>query len=264
MNKLVRRVATIPLGLCVIISFASNAQSINIAIASTLDETGFGSTFIDAFATTNSCQINLIGASSLRAINLLTQNDVDAAITHAPTLQQELLATDNNFKVVTFMQSKFVLVGPADDPANVKNLELADAFSTIANKQHTFFSRADGSGTHEAETKIWQSVLGDVPQQSDWYLHVGTQMALALQITDQLNGYTLSEYATFMFLKSRGLTLKIISDNQETYPNIYSLLLSKNPSSCVDDFAKWIISDPAQQVIHNFSINNTFPFVTAL
>ena len=54
------------------------------------------------------------------------------------------------------MHNDFVLVGPADDPADVKgSATAADAMAKIAASESTFVSRADESGTNTKELELW-------------------------------------------------------------------------------------------------------------
>ena len=66
------------------------------------------------------------------------------------------------------MYNYFVIVGPANDPAGIKNCETAaDAFAKIRESDSKFISRGDESGTHKAELKIWGEKAPDA-QKDKW------------------------------------------------------------------------------------------------
>ena len=55
------------------------------------------------------------------------------------------------------MHNDFVLVGPADDPADIAAAATAaDAMALIAESGATFVSRADESGTNTKELELWE------------------------------------------------------------------------------------------------------------
>jgi tungstate transport system substrate-binding protein len=57
---------------------------------------------------------------------------------------------------------QFSIVGPADDPANIRRPATApQAFKSIAEAEALFLSRPDNSGTHKKEMRIWKKAGQD-------------------------------------------------------------------------------------------------------
>ena len=84
------------------------------------------------------------------------------------------------------MYNDFVIVGPAADLAKVKaSKDIKSAFTAIFDNKANFASRADDSGTHKTEMRLWQiSNIDPRPDSGLWYLETGTGMGppLILQL----------------------------------------------------------------------------------
>jgi tungstate transport system substrate-binding protein len=73
------------------------------------------------------------------------------------------------------MYNYFVIIGPENDPAGIKNASNAtNAFTRIAAKQSPFVSRGDNSGTHIMELSIWKAA--NIIPVGTWYQSVGKGM----------------------------------------------------------------------------------------
>ncbi|MFP3442403.1 hypothetical protein R0K18_32190, partial [Pantoea sp. SIMBA_133] len=73
------------------------------------------------------------------------------------------------------MYNDFVLIGPADDPANISEAKTAaEALSAIAEAEAPFASRGDDSGTNRAELRLWESA--GVEPGGSWYRELGSGM----------------------------------------------------------------------------------------
>ena len=94
------------------------------------------------------------------------------------------------------MKNWFVIVGPKEDFAEIKDLNASVAFNTIARVKTSFISRGDNSGTHKRELQLWKDAGFDSPPQNEsWYLSTGQGMAATLTIASELKGYALTEEA---------------------------------------------------------------------
>ena len=81
------------------------------------------------------------------------------------------------------MHNDFVVVGPADDPAQVKGADsAAEAFAGIAKAQAPFASRADESGTNAKELSLWEAA--GIEPEGSWYIETGQGMGETLTIAE--------------------------------------------------------------------------------
>ena len=87
------------------------------------------------------------------------------------------------------MYDDYVLVGPKSDPAGIKGItDVAMALTAIKDKQATFISRGDRSGTHFAELAFWNKDIGiDIQKDNGaWYKSISQGMASALNMANEL------------------------------------------------------------------------------
>src|SRR6266571_5341838 len=86
-------------------------------------------------------------APSGQILQAAARGDLDVVITHAPSLEARILAGHALLRC-PFVSSRFALVGPAADPADVARAQHAvEAFTRIARARARFVSRGDSSGT---------------------------------------------------------------------------------------------------------------------
>ena len=106
-----------------------------------------------------------------------------------------------------------MLCGPSADPAGVANAADAKAaFAAIADGKYTFISRGDGSGTHTKELSLWPEELGitedaaSFADYTDWYVSANAGMGASLVMAEEMQGYILTDKATFLtFVKNNGV-----------------------------------------------------------
>jgi tungstate transport system substrate-binding protein len=80
---------------------------------------------------------------------------------HAKFAELKFLVEEHGVKRYPVMYNDFVLIGPKREPAGIKGIDdVAEALRTIRDKQATFISRGDNSGTHLAELALWTKDVG--------------------------------------------------------------------------------------------------------
>ena len=154
------------------------------------------------------------------------------------------------------MYNDFVLIGPADDPANIANTsQLKDALASIASSQSSFASRGDDSGTHKKERSLWQSAgIDPSPASGTWYLETGTGMGSTLNLAVEKQAYVLSDRATWISFANKQ-NHQILFAGDPTLFNQYGVVpIAKSacPSSREDlalTLADWLLSPRGQEAI---------------
>jgi tungstate transport system substrate-binding protein len=155
-----------------------------------------------------------------------------------------------------------VIVGPKNDPAGVKSIKsVASAFSAIASKGATFISRGDDSGTNKKELALWKEARVN-PAGKNWYINAGQGMGEVLTIASEKQGYTLTDRATFMFMKD-SLNLEILSEGDRLLINPYSVIVvnpKKFPklklnTDAAGDFVWFITGKEGQKLIGEYRKN---------
>jgi tungstate transport system substrate-binding protein len=138
------------------------------------------------------------------------------------------------------MFNDFVLVGPEDDKARVRDANnLIDAMRRIANSQERFISRGDQSGTHEREQQLW--ARAGVTPAADRVIVAGAAMGSTLRVASESGAYTITDRATFDQLAA-SLKLKILFEGGALLLNTYAVLFDPDGPRATEaaSFAGWL------------------------
>ena len=124
------------------------------------------------------------------------------------------------------MENEFILVGPDDDPAAISGLtDVAAAMARIAAAGEVFLSRADDSGTHMAELRLWRDTgFAPVSGADRWYLETGLGQGANLNMAAARGAYTLIDRATWLTSGNRA-GLAVLVEGDPRLINPYGLVL---------------------------------------
>jgi tungstate transport system substrate-binding protein len=191
--------------------------------------------------------VKVVAVGSGEALKLGETGDADVLLVHSPAAEKTFMDKGFGVERKAVMYNDFIVVGPAADPAKIKGMtDAAGAFAAIAKAQATFFSRGDDSGTNAKEKTLWKAA--NIAPTGAWYQTTGQGMGETLTITDQKNGYTLADRATYLSKKA-SLKLEILVQGDKALFNQYHVITvkaAKNVQGGVD-FMNWITSDPVQK-----------------
>ena len=203
--------------------------------------------------------VQFLAVGSGEALRIASQGDVDLVLVHAPPLEQRYIELGVIADGRIFAYNYFVLVGPADDPAGARGLDVKDAFRAIFKAgrggKAVFVSRGDNSGTHVRELEIWGKVGLD-PHGEPWYIETGSGMSQTLMVAAERGAYTLSDIGTYLRFSGRLKGLDIISDKGEELLNIYSAYIvpgSKN-AEVAEEFIEFLVSERGQALIGSYGV----------
>ena len=186
-------------------------KTIRLSTTTSVNDSGLLGYLLPKFEEKYGYKVEVASAGTGKAIEAAQMGNADLILVHAKAKEEEFIDAGFARTVwhyasprLTFMYNFFVLIGPASDPAGVKNAaNVLDAFKAIADTQSTFVSRGDGSGTHTKELSLWPAELGITEEATSfqnypWYVSSNAGMGAVLTMTEQQNAYTLSDKATFL------------------------------------------------------------------
>ncbi|HQP08053.1 MAG TPA: substrate-binding domain-containing protein, partial [Anaerolineaceae bacterium] len=125
--------------------------------------------------------VKMIAVGTGEALKMGEEGNADVLMVHAPASEVTFMENGFGKQRELMMHNDFVLVGPKDDPAGIKTAASAvEAFTKIAEAKAPFASRADDSGTHKMELKLWEKAA--ITPDAAWYLETGQGMADTLKI----------------------------------------------------------------------------------
>lgn len=239
---------------------AGQPQSLVLASTTSTQDSGLFDVLMPAFEKANpGYKVKVIAVGTGEALKLGEQKDADVLLVHAKSDEEEFVADGFGKARKDVMYNDFLIVGPADDPAGIKGSNDITATLKAIDKagqgaKAVFVSRADDSGTHKKELKLWKAA-GFEPK-GDWYAKTGQGMGETLRVASEKKGYTLTDRATYLSMKDT-LELEIALEKQPPLLNQYGVIVvtgAKNEAGA-QAFSTWVTGAEGQKVIGGFGVD---------
>ena len=186
---------------------------ISISTTTSVNDTGLLGYLEDVFEEATGWDIQVSSAGTGAAISAAEAGNADMLLVHSASQEKAFIDggyarevagltgenTDSDYpERISFMYNYFVLIGPDEDPAGVKNAAgIIEAMEAIAAGGYNFVSRGDASGTHTAEVNLWKATdvkmvtiditggkTSEAPEGS-WYISAGQGMGACLTMANE-------------------------------------------------------------------------------
>jgi tungstate transport system substrate-binding protein len=240
------------------------AQDKSIIVASTTstEDSGLFKYLLPLYKQKTGVTIKVIAQGTGQALDTGRRGDADVVFVHARSAELKFLSEGQGVKRYPVMYNDFVLIGPKSDPAGVKGLkDVVKAFQIIKDRQASFISRGDRSGTNIAELQLWKDSGIDIEKdKGPWYKAIGQGMGAALNTAGAGNAYVLSDRGTWINFKNKGDLLILVEGDKRMF-NQYGVMLV-NPEmhpnvkrELGQQFIDYLISPEGQKDIANYKIN---------
>ena len=203
---------------------AAGDESVLLATTTSVRDSGLLSALLPTFSERTGIRVRVVAMGTGAALRLGAEGNADLLLTHAPQAEEELVASGAAASRTPFMENHFVLGGPPEDPAGVRQAASPEeAFRRIAAAQAPYASRADDSGTHKREKALLEAAGLDPAGGWPGFTKTGSGMALTLQVAGERRAYVLSDAGTFLaFQEHTGLVA--LSRPVPALRNVYALL----------------------------------------
>jgi tungstate transport system substrate-binding protein len=206
--------------------------------------------------------VKVVAQGTGQALDTGRRGDADVVFVHAKSAEEKFLAEGEGVKRYPVMYNDFIIVGPASDPAKIAKLKQApDALKRIAEAKAPFASRADDSGTHKAELKLWKEAGVDPRGASGtWYLETGSGMGTTLNTAVGKNAYALTDRGTWLAFANKD-NFKVLVEGDDKLFNQYGVILvnpTKHPTVKAKEgqaFIDWLVSSEGQAAIASYKID---------
>ena len=250
------------LSACFLLIQSSHVQSedrtVLLATTTSVDNSGLIAYLRPALEKDTGFTYKVIAVGTGRALRMGQAGDVDLMLVHEKNSEIAFVEAGYGVNRTPFMFNYFVLVGPKNDPAKINEKKsIREAIEAIAVGNVSFVSRGDDSGTHKKELVLWRLV--GIEPDGIWYREAGQGMGKTLQITDELQAYTLTDRGTWLFNQNK-LDLKIVFEGDKDLHNQYSVIavnpdLHQTNHDGAMAFSNWVVSQKGQVMINQYQLN---------
>lgn len=247
-------------GLFLCILAASNpfaAENLRLVTTTSTDSSGLTDYLIAEFMQETGIKVHIVAVGTGRALAIARNGDADVILVHSRPDEIDFVEQGYGIERVSVMYNDFIFVGPKGF-SQIESID--DLLKKIADGKHLFISRGDDSGTHKKELQLWQAA-GMNPQ-GKWYRESGQGMGKTLQISSELDAYTLTDRGTWLAQNAnQPLRLQVVFEGHEQLFNPYSVI-AVNPekfthvnSDAANRFIDWLTSEKGQKLIAGFEVD---------
>ena len=243
---------------------AMAAEEIRLATTTSTENSGLLKVVLPLFEAKYGGKVRVVSVGTGAALKLGENGDADVVLVHARGLEDKFMAAGFGSVRRDVMYNDFVIVGPKRDPAGVRgSKDVAAAMQKISASGAKFVSRGDESGTHQMEKDYWKNA--GVAAQGAWYVSAGQGMGQVLTMAGQLEGYALTDRATYAAYKDKtGLETLLEGDPKMFNPyGIIAINPQKHPAvnnQGAMALVNWITSPDGRKAIAAFKINGVQMF----
>lgn len=252
----------IVISLCIVMALAITAcskkeRTMVLATTTSTQDSGLLDYLLPTFEKDTGIKVKVLAKGTGAAIEVAKRGDADGLLVHAKSKELKFVEEGFATERLEVMYNDFIIVGPKDDPAKLKEKAPSDgeeALKLISSSEANFVSRGDNSGTHSKELGIWKSV--GIEPAGKWYISAGKGMGAVLQMASEKKAYTLTDRATYLNMRDT-LDLDIVTEKGSQFLNQYSFLRldpTKNEIKAeeADEFIKWMMSTEGQNLIGEY------------
>ncbi|MFL7905225.1 substrate-binding domain-containing protein [Azospirillum argentinense] len=239
---------------------------ITVASTTSTEDSGLFKSILPKFTEKTGIAVRVVAKGTGQAIDIAKRGDADVLFVHHKPSEDKFVAEGFSTVRKPVMYNDFVIVGPKADPAKVGgSKDVSAALKSIAAAKAPFVSRGDDSGTHKSEQALWKTAGVDPTTGDGWYRAIGQGMGATLNTAAAVNGYAMTDRATWLSFKNRG-DLDILVEGDKRLFNQYGVMLV-NPAKfshvkAADGqaFVDWLVSAEGQQAIADYKINGNSLF----
>ena len=238
------------------------AQEKSVVVSSTTstEQSGLFGYLLPIFEKKAGIQVKVVAVGTGQALDIGRRGDADVVFVHDKPAEEKFVEEGYSTQRNEVMYNDFVLIGPKADPAKIGGgKDIQAALQKISSTQTPFISRGDKSGTHAAELRYWKGAGVEVSPSSSWYKETGSGMGPALNTASAMNGYILSDRATWLTFKNRGDLVILVQGDPKLF-NQYGVMLVnpvKYPQVKKAEgqaFIDWLISKDGQDTIAGYKV----------
>jgi tungstate transport system substrate-binding protein len=224
-------------------------------------------------------RVKVIAKGTGASLRLARDGNADVVLVHSREHEDRFVADGYGVMRREVMYNDFIIIGAEGDPAGIREARTAaDAFRRIAEGEHVFISRGDGSGTHIREQRLWRRTGIPLVERTkseivrphgDWYISIGQGMGKTISVATERQAYTLADRGThyaFALADPPRTDLDILFEGDEDLHNPYGVIAvdpRKHPHvnfEVASKYIEWITSPEVQAMVAGYRMNGKVLF----
>ncbi|MGH4120166.1 substrate-binding domain-containing protein [Clostridium sp.] len=250
------------MSICIVMVFTITAcskkeRTMILATTTSTQDSGLLDYLLPLFEKDTGIKVKVLALGTGEALEVAKRGDADGLLVHAKSQEVKFVEEGFGTERLEVMYNDFIIVGPKDDPAKLKEKapkDAVEAFKLLNSSQASFVSRGDKSGTNTKELAIWKNA--GIEPTGEWYISAGKGMGAVLTMASEKKAYTLTDRATYLNMKDN-LDLDIVTEKGSDFLNQYAFIRldsSKNKikEEEANEFIEWMISSKRQQLIGEY------------
>ncbi|MBF0336623.1 MAG: substrate-binding domain-containing protein [Nitrospirae bacterium] len=230
-----------------------DAQRLRLATSSTTVESGLLDRLIPVFERKYGISVDIIMVGSGASLDLARNGKADVVLVHSREAEDKFVSDGYGINRMDVMYNDFVILGPPDDPLHLKGeTDALTAMKAIYDKEATFVSRGDKSGTYAREKILWTMLK--LKPSGKWYIQARKDILTALRTASERKAYILSDRSTYLFNREE-LNLVVVVEADKKLFNPYGVI-AVNPTKVSGvnyegamKFINFITSTDGQEII---------------
>ena len=234
-------------------------ESIILSTTTSTENSGLLAFILPDFTEKTGLEVKVVAVGTGKALQMGRDGEADVLLVHAKPSEETFVADGHGVERFDVMYNDFVIIGPESDPAELASTksDVAASFLKLNESDASFVSRGDDSGTHKKEKSLWASA--EITPEGDNYISAGKGMGDVIQMTDELQAYTMSDRATYLSL-SEVVELNVIVEGDPILFNQYGVMaVDPNKNEMINNaganaFIEWLLSQDTQSMISEFGV----------
>lgn len=230
-----------------------------IATTTSLYDTGLWAYMEPMFEEQYGVELDILYAGTGKAMEWGMRGDVDVVVVHDRAREETFIADGYGLSRTPFAYNFFVIAGPPDDPAGIRDMEPQAALAALnLNATIPFISRGDESGTHAQEKRLWAAAgleYEAVRTSGEWYVEAAAGMGPTLNMANEMRAYALADIATFLAYQG-DVDLEIIIGSGDAMRNVYAVIplsTARNPEMA-RNMVTFLTSPETQELIGSYGV----------
>lgn len=249
----------------------AEGKPLRIATTVSLERSGLLKVLLQDFVAQSGHSVRIIGRGPAEVLAIGRRGEADILLSPASPDERALLESGVAFSRKPFLESRFVIAGPKEDPAGVAKAKTPEqAITQIFRLRGAFVRRADDSDVRARERELFVAAGLDPEKRWETLIERTAGMVDALEVAGRKRAYVLVDLPSFLAAGER-TGLALLSRPAPGLRQAYSIVrldADRVDSRSIHDEAafaleQFLLSTRAQERIRDFRVGGSSEAVFA-